>query len=130
MTSLLRFPAWLPFVGSSLSCLLSVLFVWAADYPVQPVPFTSVHITGGVWQERQETNRQVTIPYAFQQCEETKRLRNFELATETMKRRAAGETNFQNKPLTIYPLDDSDVYKVVEAASFALSLQKDPALEA
>src|SRR5205823_5713546 len=50
--------------------------------------------------------------------------------TETMKRRAAGETSFQNKPLTIYPFDDSDIYKVVEAASFALSLQKDPALEA
>ena len=102
----------------------------AADYPMQPVPFTSVHITGGFWQARQETNRQVTIPYAFQQCEDTKRLRNFELATETMKRRAAGETNFQNKPLTIYPFDDSDIYKVVEAASFALNLQKDPALEA
>src|SRR5437016_3788425 len=80
-----------------------------ADYPVQPVPFTAVHITGGFWQARQETNRSVTVPYAFQQCEETKRLRNFDLAAETMKRRAAGETNFQNKPLTIYPFDDSDV---------------------
>src|SRR5438105_3175485 len=74
---------------------------FAADYPVQPVPFTAVHITGGFWQARQETNRLVTVPYAFQQCEETKRLRNFDLAAETMKRRATGETNFQNKPLTI-----------------------------
>src|SRR6185369_4977682 len=82
------------------SFLVGVAFIRAADYPVQPVPFTSVHITGGFWQQRQQTNRLVTIPYAFQQCEDTKRLRNFELAAETMKRRAAGETNFQNKPFT------------------------------
>lgn len=113
----------------ALSFVLTVASASAADYPVQPVPFTSVHITGGFWKSRQETNRIVTVPYAFQQCEETKRLHNFELATETMKRRAAGETNFQNKPPTIYPFDDSDIYKAVEGASFALSLQKDPALE-
>lgn len=115
--------------------LWAVLFVaacpvFAGDYPVRPTPFTDVHVTGGFWKSRQETNRLVTVPYAFQQCEDTKRLKNFDLAAETMKRRAAGETNFQNKPLTIYPFDDSDVYKAVEGASFSLSLQKDPALEA
>lgn len=103
--------------------------VGGADYPVQPVPFTAVRITGGFWRQRQETNLAVTVPYAFQQCEETKRLRNFDLAAETMKRRAAGETNFQNQPLTIYPFDDSDLYKAVEGASFALSLQQNPPLE-
>src|SRR5262245_32628650 len=112
------------------SAIAAAMSVSAADYPVQPVPFTAVHITGGYWQQRQETNRLVTVPYAFEQCEETKRLHNFELATETMKRRAAGETNFQNKPVTIYPFDDSDVFKAMEGAAFALSLQKDPALEA
>ena len=118
----------------SLPLVLSFFAVLAtaggADYPVQPVPFTAVRITGGFWRQRQETNLAVTVPYAFQQCEETKRLRNFDLAAETMKRRAAGETNFQNKPLTIYPFDDSDLYKAVEGASFALSLQPNPPLEA
>ena len=52
----------------------------ASDYPVQPVPFTAVRITGGFWQKRQEVNRAVTIPVALQQCEETGRLRNFDLA--------------------------------------------------
>lgn len=102
----------------------------AADYPVRPVPFTDVRITGGFWKERQETNRLITVPYALRQCEETKRLANFDLAAETLRRRAAGETNFQNKPLTLYPFDDSDVYKAVEGAAYALSIQKDPALEA
>jgi DUF1680 family protein len=113
-------------------CLLCAILAGAraGDYPVKPVPFTSVRITGGMWQQRQETNRVITVPYAFQQCEETKRIENFDLAAETMRRRAAGETSFQNKPKTIYPFDDSDVFKAIEGASFALSLKKDPALEA
>lgn len=115
--------AFLVFAGSTVG-------VEAADYPVQPVPFTSVRITGGMWKQRQETNRLVTVPYALRQCEDTKRLQNFDLAAETMRRRTAGETTFQNKPPTIYPFDDSDVFKAVEGASFALSLQKDPAMEA
>ena len=102
--------------------------VVGADYPVQPVPFTAVHVTGGFWLPRQETNRLVTVPYALEQCETSKRLRNFELATETMRRRAAGETGFQNTPVTIFPFDDSDVYKAVEGASYTLSLHPDAGL--
>jgi uncharacterized protein len=100
-----------------------------ADYPVQPVPFTAVRITGGFWQGRQETNRTVTVPFALQQCEETNRLKNFDLAAETMRRRASGEKTFQNTPPTIFPFDDSDAYKVIEGASYALSLKPDPVLE-
>ena len=63
----------------------------APDYPVQPVPFTAVRVTGGFWQARQETNRAVTVPFALQQCEDTGRVRNFDLAAETMRRRAVGD---------------------------------------
>ena len=100
-----------------------------ADYPVQPVPFTAVRITGGFWQARQEVNRTVTVPFALQQCEDSKRLTNFDLAAETMRRRAAGEKDFQNKPPTIYPFDDTDAYKAIEGASYVLSMTPDPALE-
>ncbi len=106
-----------------------VQFVRAADYPVQPVPFTAVKISGGLWFARQETNRNITLPFALKQCEDSQRLDNFDLAAETMRRRAAGETNFQNKPLTIYPFDDSDCYKTIEGGAFCLSLKPDPALE-
>lgn len=106
---------------------LAVFAGRAADYPVQPVPFTAVKISGGFWHSRQETNRNVTLPFALQQCEDSKRLDNFDLAAETLRRRAAGETNFQNKPLTIYPFDDSDVYKTIEGGAFCLSLKSDPA---
>ena len=101
----------------------------ARDYPVQPVPFTAVRVTGGFWHARQEVNRTVTVPFALRQCEDTGRLRNFDLAAETMRRRAAGEPGFQQRPATIYPFDDSDVYKVIEGAAYALSLRPDPALD-
>jgi DUF1680 family protein len=101
----------------------------AGDYPVQPVPFTAVRLTSGFWKERQEVNRTVTIPFALKQCEESNRLKNFDLAAETLRRRAAGEAHFQNNPLTIFTFDDTDAYKSIEAASYALSMQKDAALE-
>ncbi len=104
--------------------------VSAADYPYQPVPFTAVRVTGGFWQAKQETNRTVTVPFALQQCEESGRLKNFDLAAEVMRRRAAGEKDFQIKPPTIYPFDDTDAYKAIEGAAYVLSMRRDPALEA
>lgn len=109
---------------------VAIVPAFAADYPVKPVPFTDVSFTGGMWHDRQATNNRVTLPFALDQCESSKRMLNFDLAAETMKRRAAGEKNFQNKPPTQYPFDDSDVYKVLEGAAFCLSVKPDPALEA
>ena len=59
------------------------------DYPVQPVPFTAVHLNDVFWAPRIETNRTVTIPFAFQKCEETGRVDNFERAAAGPARRAA-----------------------------------------
>ena len=95
----------------------------AADYPVQPVPFTDVSFTSGLWHDRQEINNKVTLPFAIEQCDTSKRLENFDLAADTMKRRAAGDKAFQHKPPTVYPFDDSDVYKVLEGAAFCLSVR-------
>ncbi len=102
----------------------------AADYPFRPVPFTAVRVTGGFWAQKQEVNRTVTVPFALQQCEESGRLKNFDLAAEVMRRRAAGEKDFQIKPPTIYPFDDTDAYKAIEGAAYVLSMQRDAALEA
>jgi DUF1680 family protein len=101
----------------------------ATDYPFQPVPFTAVRVTGGFWKARQDINRTVTVPFALRQCEESGRLKNFDLAAEVMRRRAAGETHFQITPPTIYPFDDTDAYKAIEGASYVLSMRPDPALE-
>lgn len=121
---MMRLPRLAVLSGMSVSALV------AADYPFQPVPFSAVRVTGGFWRQKQEVNRTVTVPFALQQCEESGRLKNFDLAAAVMKRRAAGEKDFQIKPPTIYPFDDTDAYKAIEGAAYVLSMQRDPALEA
>ena len=94
------------------------------DYPFQPVPFTHVHLDDEFWAPRIETNRHVTIPAAFQQCELSGRMNNFERAAEALR----GEPHDMKAPP--YPFDDSDLYKVIEGASYALSVAPDPKLDA
>src|SRR5580693_4765113 len=95
------------------------------DYPVKPVPFTAVHVTDAFWAPRIETNRKVTIPFAFHKDEETGRVDNFIRAAQALR----GET-FENHKPPGYPFDDTDVYKVIEGASYTLSVHPDPALDA
>ncbi len=94
------------------------------DYPFQPTIFTEVHITDEFWAPRMETNRKITIPYAFQQCEETGRIRNFEEAVAVNTGKAERGTF-----CTVYPFDDSDVFKIIEGASYSLHIQPDAELE-
>src|SRR5262245_56087289 len=94
------------------------------DYPVKPVPFTAVHFNDVFWAPRIEINRTVTIPFAFEKCEETKRVYHFERAAAALR----GE-RLQDKKPPGYPFDDTDVYKVLEGASYALSVHPDPKLE-
>src|SRR5262245_48018909 len=95
------------------------------DYPVKPVPFTSVHFNDVFWAPRIEVNRTVTIPFAFEKCEETKRIYNFERAAAALR----GE-RLEDKSPPGYPFDDTDPYKVLEGASYTLSVHPDPKLEA
>ncbi len=91
------------------------------DYPVKPVPFTAVHMDDIFWAPRLETNRLVTIPFAFEKCEETGRMDNFVRAAEALQ----GEKLTNNRPPP-YPFDDTDPYKVLEGASYSLAVQPDP----
>ena len=111
---------------------ITVLWVAAAvamaqqrDYPVKPVPFTAVHIDDTFWAPRIETNRTVTIPFAFGKDEETGRIDNFIRAGKALR----GEP-FDNKQFPPYPFDDTEVYKVIEGASYSLSVHPDPKLDA
>ena len=92
----------------------------SGDYPIQPVPFTSVKLTDSFWAPRIKRNAEVTIPIAFGYCESTGRVKNFEIAGKL------DTGKFQ----TIYPFDDSDVYKIIEGASYSLQTLPDPKLEA
>jgi uncharacterized protein len=95
------------------------------DYPFRPVPFTAVHLDDTFWAPRLETNRAVTIPYAFGKCEESGRMDNFERAAAVLR----GE-NITNRKLPGFPFDDTDPYKVLEGASYALAVQPDPKMAA
>jgi len=126
--------AWLP-AGALLALLLTSLLSWntsvwgadkaAHDYPIKPIPFTAVHLNDGFWAPRIETNRQVTIPFAFQQCELTGRVENFTHAAEALR----GQISDKDRKLPPYPFDDTDIYKVIEGASYTLSVARDPKLE-
>lgn len=88
------------------------------DYPIKPVLFTDVQIKDNFWYSRMETNRKVTIPFAFKKCEETGRIDNFCVAGRLKKGVFTGRR-----------YNDSDVFKVMEGASYSLSVHPDPGLE-
>ena len=101
---------------------LSLLFTLnstsqTTDYPFQGVAFNQVKLTDKFWMPRVETNRIATIPVSFQKCEETGRVQNFvNAATHT------------GKFLTTFTFDDTDIYKIIEGASFSMSVHPDAKL--
>jgi DUF1680 family protein len=82
------------------------------------VPFTAVKLHDAFWAPRLATNREKSLPHTLQWCEQTGRIDNFV--------KAAGQKEGSFRGLVF---NDSDVYKVLEGASYALAEQPDPALE-
>jgi len=85
---------------------------------LKPLPFTAVRLNDSFWAPRLQTTRAVTLPYNFEKCEDTGRISNF------AKAGGLAEGEFEG----IY-FNDSDVYKVLEAAAYALSAEPDRSLE-
>jgi hypothetical protein len=79
------------------------------SYPIAAVPFTRVRLTDTFWAPRLEINRTVTIPFGFKKSEQEGRIRNFERAAH--KRPGPYEGKM--------PFDDTDVYKLIEGASYS-----------
>ena len=86
---------------------------------VRPVPPGQVEVADGFWADRMRAMRSHGLDRQFEQCEVTGRLRNFA--------RAAGrlEGDFEGRYY-----NDSDVYKWLEAASYALAREPSAELEA
>ncbi len=95
-----------------------------AGYPFTPVPFADVHVHDAFWSKRLEVNRTVSIPHALRLCEETGRVRNFQVA-DSVLRGVIPEGTFCSR----YGFDDSDVFKVIEGACYALHTKYDPSLD-
>jgi len=90
----------------------------AKDYPIRAVPLTAVKITDKFWAPKREINRTVTIPHIMQQNELTGRIDNFLKAAK----RKSGPYQGQR-------YNDTDVYKIIEAASWSLATHPDPQLD-
>ena len=90
------------------------------DYPIQPVSFTKVKVTDRFWASRIALNQKVTIPIAIDQCYKTGRVQNFKIAAKLAKGK------FQSE----YPFDDSDIYKIIEGASYSMQTNFEPKLSA
>ena len=91
---------------------------------IKPVLFTAVHLDDEFWAPRIETNRSVTIPYAFGKCEETGRVENFVRAAKRLR----GEP-LEDDQVRGYSFDDTDIYKILEGAAFGLSVKADPKMK-
>ena len=86
-----------------------------SGYPIDPVPFTSVKVTDNFWGQRLKASREVTIPLAFNKCEETGRYENFVKAANP-----SDEYKVEG-----FSFDDTDVYKTIEGASYLLQTYPD-----
>ena len=86
---------------------------------IQEVPFTQVHLNDAFWLPRIETNRTISIPSAFKECELNGRFDNFAIAGGLKHGEHRGDFSF----------DDTDPYKVIEGASYSLAVHYDAHLD-
>ena len=95
-------------------------------YPISPVEFTSVKVAPGTfWGQRLEASRNVTIPLAFQKCEESGRYTNFTNAATHLK----DSTKVFKVNGIGFSFDDTDPYKTIEGASYLLQTYPDKKLK-
>ena len=78
---------------------------------LEAVPYTAVEIDDAFWSPRIRTNREHTIPHILDMCELEGRVRNMW--------RAAGKLDGQFEGTRHH---DADLFKAIEAASYALKL--------
>ena len=107
--------------GMIIALLLSLSVIAGGqmkDYSIKQVPFHQVRVEDEFWSKRLEINRTVTLPHNFKQCEETGRIDNFAIAGGLKEGKFRG-----------IHFNDSDVFKVIEGASYTLALHPDPQLD-
>ena len=109
---------WLLVIGLAGACGGGTEPAAVRESPIRPVPLTAVDVNDAFWSARMETNRTITIPHIMRQNEETGRVANFEKAAGSKEGAYEGRR-----------FNDTDIYKIVEAASYSLARHPDPALD-
>jgi uncharacterized protein len=80
------------------------------DYPITPVEISNVELSDSFWLPKIKLIQSTTIPHSFKKCMEEGRLENFLIAGGKMKGKVRGKM----------PFDDTDLYKIIEGASYSL----------
>jgi DUF1680 family protein len=89
-----------------------------SEYPIKSVNQKNIRVTDALWKERIKTVQDITIPYGFRKCEEKGRFDNFLIAGGKMEGPVKGKM----------PFDDTDPYKIIEGASYAMMNDEVPEL--
>lgn len=91
----------------------------SSGYKIKPVPIRNVEITDQFWLPKIKTIQQTTIKFALNKCENEGRMENFLIAGGVKEGKALGKM----------PFDDTDLYKIIEGASYSLISNPDTELE-
>lgn len=91
-----------------------------ADYPISAVSIKNVILKDGFWLPKIAMMQDVTIRYAFEKCDTEGRMENFLVAGGKKKGVYRGKM----------PFDDTDLYKIIEGASYSLISRPNPSLDA
>ena len=87
------------------------------SWQLRPLALSRVKITDGFLAQRQQINREVTIPYEYGRCKDTGRIDALKLDYE------------QGQPNPPHIFWESDVAKWLEAACYCLTTSPDPKIE-
>lgn len=89
------------------------------DYPISAVEVRNVVLNDHFWLPKIQTIQDSTISYSFDKCAEEGRMENFLIAGGVKQGKTKGKM----------PFDDTDLYKIIEGASYSLISKPNPVLD-
>jgi DUF1680 family protein len=90
------------------------------DYPIRMVPIKNVVLNDNFWLPKIKVIQDSTIQYALGKCESEGRMESFLVAGGKLSGKVRGKM----------PFDDTDLYKIIEGASYSLISQPNTRLDA
>ncbi len=109
--------AWIVLIALFLGCGTRTKL---HDYPISALDVKNVELIDGFWLPIIKTVQEKTIQYAFDKCSTEGRMDNFLIAGGELEGKTCGKM----------PFDDTDLYKIIEGASYSLISAPDPKLKA
>jgi len=91
-----------------------------SGYPISAVSIKDVAVNDNFWLPKIKVIQDTTIRYAFDKCDKEGRMENFLVAGGKKRGSYKGKM----------PFDDTDLYKIIEGASYSLISKPNPDLEA